>query len=258
MRAVGEMRVVRLIVYRAVNISGWTFAVKGTIVPIGTEINPTRFVKICGQPHQVGKQSACHADDLEPSTRTRPWTRHSMYFGAKGTRALAPRPDRGDGHQSPQPLRGLRQQGVAASARRSTATSRGPPPTCARHSSSRRPEPSPNRYSTARSRCSPIRRIRPAAWRCKVHSLAATQPLAIREELSARRKALELEIRRRFQKARVAGDLPQDADPAALASYTCALIHGMAVQAAGGASRKDLKRVARAGAHRVARIEVSN
>jgi AcrR family transcriptional regulator len=66
----------------------------------------------------------------------------------------------------------------------------------------------------------------------------------IREELSSRRKALEREIRRRFQKARVAGDLPKDADPAALASYTCALVHGMAVQAAGGASRKDLKRVA--------------
>lgn len=66
----------------------------------------------------------------------------------------------------------------------------------------------------------------------------------IREELIARRKALEREIRRRFQRSRAEGDLPKQADPAALASYTCALIHGMAVQAAGGASRKDLKRVA--------------
>jgi hypothetical protein len=67
---------------------------------------------------------------------------------------------------------------------------------------------------------------------------------AIRDELSVRRKALELEIRRRFQRARTDGDLSKDADPAALASYTCAVIHGMAVQAAGGSSRKDLKRVA--------------
>jgi AcrR family transcriptional regulator len=67
---------------------------------------------------------------------------------------------------------------------------------------------------------------------------------AIRDELSVRRKALELEIRRRFQRARAEGDLPKDTDPAALSTYTCAVIHGMAVQAAGGTSRKDLKRVA--------------
>ena len=41
-----------------------------------------------------------------------------------------------------------------------------------------------------------------------------------------------------------AGDLPAKTDPAALAGFISAVIHGMAVQAAGGAKRKDLKRVA--------------
>lgn len=67
---------------------------------------------------------------------------------------------------------------------------------------------------------------------------------AVREELASRRKSLEMRVRKRFQRARADGDLPKSADPVALASYTCALIHGMAVQAAGGATRKDLKRVA--------------
>ena len=67
---------------------------------------------------------------------------------------------------------------------------------------------------------------------------------SIRDELVSRRKALELAIRRRFQKARTEGDLPADVDPAALAGFAAAVIHGMAVQAAGGASRKELKRVA--------------
>ena len=67
---------------------------------------------------------------------------------------------------------------------------------------------------------------------------------AVRDELCARRRALELAIRRRFQKARALGDLPADVDPAALAGFAAAVTHGMSVQAAGGASRKELKRVA--------------
>jgi hypothetical protein len=39
------------------------------------------------------------------------------------------------------------------------------------------------------------------------------------------------------------GDLPADADPADLARYAATIIHGMAVQAAGGATRKELLRV---------------
>jgi AcrR family transcriptional regulator len=66
----------------------------------------------------------------------------------------------------------------------------------------------------------------------------------LRDELSARRKTLELALRRRFQGAVKAGDLPAKTDVAALASFISAVIHGMAVQAAGGAKRRDLKRVA--------------
>jgi AcrR family transcriptional regulator len=66
----------------------------------------------------------------------------------------------------------------------------------------------------------------------------------IRDELTMHRKALESAVRRRFKKAKLAGDLPADVDPAALAGFTTAVIHGMAVQAAGGANRKELKRVA--------------
>jgi AcrR family transcriptional regulator len=66
----------------------------------------------------------------------------------------------------------------------------------------------------------------------------------VRDELTARRKALERSVRRRFKQAQADGDLPKSADPTALAAYTCAVIHGMAVQAAGGATRKELKRVA--------------
>jgi AcrR family transcriptional regulator len=67
---------------------------------------------------------------------------------------------------------------------------------------------------------------------------------AVRDELISRRRALEAAIRRRFKKAQIAGDLPAEVDHAALAGFTTAVIHGMAVQAAGGASRKELKRVA--------------
>ena len=66
----------------------------------------------------------------------------------------------------------------------------------------------------------------------------------IRDELGALRKSLELAIRRRFQRARKEGDLPASADPAALAAFVSAVGNGLAVQAAGGATRKELQRVA--------------
>jgi AcrR family transcriptional regulator len=66
----------------------------------------------------------------------------------------------------------------------------------------------------------------------------------IRRELISRRLAGQDAIRRRLKRAKADGDLPADADPAGLASYLSALIYGMAVQAAGGASRKELKSIA--------------
>lgn len=67
----------------------------------------------------------------------------------------------------------------------------------------------------------------------------------IRRELAARRAAGEAAIRRRFSKAKSDGDLPRNADPAGLASFVAAVIQGMAVQAASGAPRKDLMKVAK-------------
>jgi len=67
----------------------------------------------------------------------------------------------------------------------------------------------------------------------------------IRRELNARRAAGEAAIRRRFVRARAEGELPRDADPGELARYLATVIHGIAVEAAGGASRGELRRVVR-------------
>jgi AcrR family transcriptional regulator len=66
----------------------------------------------------------------------------------------------------------------------------------------------------------------------------------VRQELIARRVAAEVAVRRRFERARTDGDLPAAADPADLARFVVTVIHGMAVQAASGAGRKELRRVA--------------
>ena len=65
----------------------------------------------------------------------------------------------------------------------------------------------------------------------------------IRRELASRRAAGEAAIRRRFKRAISDGDLPADTDAGDLARYVSTIMHGMAVQAASGASRKELPRV---------------
>jgi AcrR family transcriptional regulator len=65
----------------------------------------------------------------------------------------------------------------------------------------------------------------------------------IRQELVSRRLAGEAAVRRRFKRARAEGDLPADSNPADLARYVVTVSHGMAVQAASGASREELQRV---------------
>jgi AcrR family transcriptional regulator len=67
---------------------------------------------------------------------------------------------------------------------------------------------------------------------------------SVRRELAARRAAGEAAIRRRFERARAEGDLPPDTCPADLARYVVTVLRGMAVQAAGGARREGLRRVA--------------
>jgi len=51
-------------------------------------------------------------------------------------------------------------------------------------------------------------------------------------------------LRDRFERAVEEGDLPADADPDLIARYVMTIGNGMAVQAAGGAAREDLQRVA--------------
>jgi hypothetical protein len=67
----------------------------------------------------------------------------------------------------------------------------------------------------------------------------------VRRELCTRRAAGQATLRKRFEQAKRDGDLPRDADPADLASFVMTVLHGMSVQAAGGASRAELRRVAK-------------
>ena len=66
---------------------------------------------------------------------------------------------------------------------------------------------------------------------------------SIRAELTARRLAGEAALRARLQRARKEGDLPDHTDPADLARYINTVAQGIAVQAVGGATRKQLDRV---------------
>ncbi len=67
---------------------------------------------------------------------------------------------------------------------------------------------------------------------------------SIQQELVRRRIDGETALRNRFKRAKVEGDLPADTDPAALAQFVMAVSHGMAVQAAGGAGRSELRKIA--------------
>jgi AcrR family transcriptional regulator len=66
----------------------------------------------------------------------------------------------------------------------------------------------------------------------------------MRAELAGLRAAAEAAVRRRLARARGEGDLPGSADPAALARYLMTVIWGLSVQAAGGATRRQLEEVA--------------
>jgi AcrR family transcriptional regulator len=72
----------------------------------------------------------------------------------------------------------------------------------------------------------------------------SVQSEAIRKELARRRKLGESHIRERLKRAQAQGDLPADADPADLARYLSVVIYGITVQAAGGATRNELRSVA--------------
>ena len=65
----------------------------------------------------------------------------------------------------------------------------------------------------------------------------------IRQALIAQRAASEAALRERFERSRSEGDLPPDAEPADLARFVATVLQGMAVQAASGATRDELRRV---------------
>jgi AcrR family transcriptional regulator len=73
----------------------------------------------------------------------------------------------------------------------------------------------------------------------------APQSDTVRMELIRRRKIGESIIRDRLKRAQAEGDLPQEADPSDLARYLSVVIYGITVQAAGGTTRSELRRVAR-------------
>src|SRR6266446_5396063 len=78
-----------------------------------------------------------------------------------------------------------------------------------------------------------------------VQGALACGDASVRKEVAARRAASEAALRRRLQKAKREGDLPKNADPAELASYVMTVVRGMAVQSAGGATRNQLRRIAK-------------
>lgn len=66
----------------------------------------------------------------------------------------------------------------------------------------------------------------------------------VRQALIEFRAAGEAQLRERFERAKVEGDLPETARPDALAAFLMAVTHGMAVQAKAGFSRDLLEAVA--------------
>ena len=67
---------------------------------------------------------------------------------------------------------------------------------------------------------------------------------SIKQELMSRRAKGEQDLRQRFERAIAEGDLPQGSDAADLAAYLSAILQGMAVQAAGGTTRAQLRKIA--------------
>jgi AcrR family transcriptional regulator len=67
----------------------------------------------------------------------------------------------------------------------------------------------------------------------------------VRRELAKRRDAGVTALRERFERAVAEGDLPPESNSADLARYIATVMHGMSVQAASGAQRSELERVAK-------------
>jgi AcrR family transcriptional regulator len=67
---------------------------------------------------------------------------------------------------------------------------------------------------------------------------------AVRKQLAAVRARAQLALQRRLERAVAEEDLPADANPEQLARFLITVLWGMSVQAAGGATRKELQEIA--------------
>lgn len=67
---------------------------------------------------------------------------------------------------------------------------------------------------------------------------------AIPSELACRRAADEAAFYERFQRAKAEGDLPATTDACVMARYLSTVLQGMGVQAAAGATRDELRKIA--------------
>ena len=77
------------------------------------------------------------------------------------------------------------------------------------------------------------------------------------EALARVRTTNEAALRHRFEQAIENGDLPDDADPAALARYVATVSQGISVQASGGASYEQLLPVAQLALEAIPELAVS-
>ena len=67
---------------------------------------------------------------------------------------------------------------------------------------------------------------------------------AIKDELTEQRRTLEGKLRKRFQMAQLKKDTSSSESPAAAAKYIATIYQGLSVQAASGATKKELTEVA--------------
>lgn len=76
-------------------------------------------------------------------------------------------------------------------------------------------------------------------------ALACSEETApIKNALAAKRKQMQLLLQQRLERAQKERDLPENANPSALALYICTVIYGMSIQASSGATRAQLQKVA--------------
>jgi hypothetical protein len=87
-------------------------------------------------------------------------------------------------------------------------------------------------------------RSRSGCMTIQAASVGGVEGEPVRKKLVALRVKEQDALRRRFERAKSEGDLPNDANAADLARFVTAIYQGMTVQAINGASREDLLRLA--------------